>query len=43
MLTPRPVSKHWLRFSYILSEVYYLDMNFDVKETKSKSDHSSND
>ena len=27
--TPGPVPKHWLVFSYISSEGYDLDMNFD--------------
>ena len=41
--TPEPVPKHWLGFSYICSEGYELDLNFDLTEIKSKSDHSSND
>ena len=43
MLTPGPVSKHFRGFSYLRSEDYELDMNFDVKELKIKSDHTSND
>ena len=26
--TPVPVPNHWLEFSYIRSEYYYLDLNF---------------
>ena len=37
-----PVPKHWLGFSYIRLEEYLLDLNFDVTEMKSKSDHSYN-
>ena len=29
MSTPGPVPKHWLVFSYICSERYELDQNFD--------------
>ena len=29
MSTPGPVPKHWLGFSYICSEYYELDLNFD--------------
>ena len=39
--TPGPVPKHWLGFSYILSEDYELDVKFDETELK-KSDHTSN-
>ena len=28
--SPGPVPKHWLHFSYIHSEEYKLDLNFDV-------------
>ena len=41
--TPVPVPKHCLGFSYIRSEDYELDHNFDVKEMKSKSDHTFKD
>ena len=39
--TPVPVPKNWLGFSYISSEYYHLDLNFDEIENKSKPDHSS--
>ena len=42
MSTPGPVPKNWLGFSYINSEDYELDMNFDETEFKRKSDHTSN-
>ena len=43
MSTPGLVPKHRLRFIYIYSEVYELDINFYVTKMKGKSDHSSSD
>ena len=34
--TPGPNKKYWLGFSYISSEDYELDLNFDETETKGK-------
>ena len=34
MATTEPVPKHWLVFSYIRSEYYELDHNFDDTELK---------
>ena len=36
-------SKPWLVLSYICSEYYELDQNFDYTELGGKSDHTSND
>ena len=41
--TPGPAPKHWMRFSYILSEDYELYHNFDDTELKNKPDNTSND
>ena len=43
MSTPVPVSKHCLRFIYIRSEYYELDINLYETELKNESDHTSND
>ena len=40
--TPEPVSKHWMLFSYIRSEDYELDKNFDDTEFKRQSDNTPN-
>ena len=42
MSTPGLVPKHWLGSSYICSEYYEFDLNFDVIKIRSKSDQSSN-
>ena len=41
--TPGTVPKYWLVFSYIRSEDYELDLNFDHIESNKQSDHTSND
>ena len=38
--TPGPVPKYWLGFSYICSEDYELDQNFDDIKLKKQSDHT---
>ena len=42
ILTPGPVPKYWLEFSYIHSEDYELDQNSDDTELKKQSDHTFN-
>ena len=41
MSTPGPVQKHWFKFSYINSEEYQSDKNFDETYLK-KVDNTSN-
>ena len=37
--TPGPIPTHWLGFSYIRSENYKLDQNFDDTELKKQSEN----
>ena len=41
--TPGPVPNNWPVFSYIRSDNYQLDLNFDETETKIQSYHTSKD